>query len=33
MAAMSSDAVPAPSFEAGRSVEQMTVTGKARLLP
>lgn len=33
MAAMSSDAVPAPSFEAGRSVERMTVTGKARLLP
>jgi len=33
MAAMASDAVPAPSFEAGRSIERMTVTGKARLLP
>jgi len=33
MAAMASDAVPAPSFEAGRSSERMTVSGKARLLP
>jgi uncharacterized protein len=33
MAAMASDAVPAPTFEAGRSSERMTVSGKARLLP
>jgi predicted secreted protein len=33
MATMASDAVPAPTFEAGRSVERMTVSGKARLLP
>lgn len=28
-----SEAVPAPTFEAGRSIERLTVTGKARLLP
>jgi predicted secreted protein len=33
MATMASDAVPAPTFEAGRSLERMTVSGKARLLP
>lgn len=33
MAAMASDAVPAPSFEPGRSIERLTVTGRARLLP
>jgi predicted secreted protein len=33
MATMASDAVPAPTFEAGRSSERMTVSGKARLLP
>ena len=33
MAAMASDAVPAPTFEAGRSSERMAVSGKARLLP
>jgi hypothetical protein len=33
MAAMASDAVPAPTFEAGRTSERMTVSGKARLLP
>jgi uncharacterized protein len=26
-------AVPAPAFEAGRSIERLTVSGKARLLP
>lgn len=29
----SSDAVPQPTFESGRSIERLTVTGKARLLP
>jgi uncharacterized protein YggE len=33
MATMSSDAVPAPTFESGRSVERLIVSGKARLLP
>ena len=33
MAAMASDAVPAPSFEAGRSSERLSVSGKVRLLP
>lgn len=33
MAAMASDAVPAPTFEAGRSSERLTVSGRARLLP
>ena len=33
MATMASDAVPAPTFEAGRSSERITVSGKARLLP
>ena len=33
MATMSSDAVPPPTFESGRSSERMSVTGKARLLP
>ena len=33
MATMSSDAVPPPTFESGRSSERMTVSGKARLLP
>lgn len=33
MATMASEAVPAPSFEPGRSLERLTVTGKARLLP
>jgi len=28
-----SDAITAPTFEAGRSIERLTVTGKARLLP
>ncbi|MBA2547428.1 MAG: SIMPL domain-containing protein [Burkholderiaceae bacterium] len=28
-----SDAVATPTFEAGRSIERLTVTGKARLLP
>ncbi|MEP6607295.1 MAG: SIMPL domain-containing protein [Burkholderiaceae bacterium] len=28
-----SDAVPPPSFESGRSIERLTVSGKARLLP
>jgi uncharacterized protein len=33
MATMASDAVPAPTFEAGRSAERLMVSGKARLLP
>jgi predicted secreted protein len=33
MAAMASDAVPPPTFEAGRSMERISLTGKARLLP
>jgi hypothetical protein len=33
MATMASDAVSPPTFEAGRSVERLAVTGKARLLP
>lgn len=33
MATMASDAVPPPTFEAGRSAERLAVTGKARLLP
>jgi len=33
MATMASDSVPPPTFESGRSVERMAVTGKARLLP
>lgn len=35
MARMSAaaDSVPAPSFEAGVSIERLTVSGKARLLP
>ena len=34
MRAMSaSEATPAPAFESGRSIERLTVTGKARLLP
>jgi predicted secreted protein len=33
MAAMSSDAVPAPTFESGRSSERLSVSGRARLLP
>ena len=32
-AMQSSDAVVPPSFESGRSIERMTVTGKARFLP
>ena len=32
-ATMASDAVTPPAFEAGRSIERMTVTGKARFLP
>ena len=31
---MASDAgAPPPSFESGRSIERLTVSGKARLLP
>jgi predicted secreted protein len=33
IATMASDAVPPPTFEAGRSIERIAVTGKARLLP
>jgi predicted secreted protein len=33
MATMSSDAVPPPTFESGRSAERLMVSGKARLLP
>jgi uncharacterized protein len=33
MVAMSSDAVAAPTFEAGRSAERLAVSGRARLLP
>lgn len=33
MAAPASDAAPPPTFESGRSLERLTVTGKARLLP
>ena len=33
MATMSSDAVPPPTFESGRSAERLIVSGKARLLP
>lgn len=33
MATMASDAVSPPTFEAGRSVERLAVSGKARLLP
>ena len=32
-AMQSSDAVPPPTFESGRSVERLSVTGKARFLP
>ena len=32
-AMQSSDAVAPPSFESGRSIERLTVTGKARFLP
>jgi uncharacterized protein len=32
-AMQSSDAVPPPAFESGRSIERLTVTGKARFLP
>ena len=32
-ATMASDAVAPPTFESGRSIERLTVTGKARLLP
>ena len=32
-ATMASDAVTPPTFESGRSIERLTVTGKARLLP
>lgn len=32
-AQMASDAVTPPTFESGRSIERLTVTGKARLLP
>lgn len=32
-AMQSSDAVPPPVFESGRSIERLTVTGKARFLP
>jgi predicted secreted protein len=32
-AMQSSDAVVPPTFEAGRSIERLTVTGKARFLP
>lgn len=32
-AQMSGEAVPAPTFEAGRSTERLTVSGKARLMP
>jgi predicted secreted protein len=33
VAMMASDAVSTPTFEAGRSIERIAVTGKARLLP
>jgi predicted secreted protein len=33
MATMSSDAVPPPNFESGRSAERLIASGKARLLP
>jgi len=33
MATMSSDAVPPPTFESGRSVERLQVSGRARLVP
>lgn len=33
IATMATDAVPPPTFEAGRSAERIAVTGKARLLP
>ena len=33
MATMSTDAVPPPTFESGRSVERLQVSGRARLLP
>ncbi len=32
-AATASEAAPPPAFESGRSIERLTVTGKARLLP
>lgn len=32
-ATVASDAVTPPTFESGRSIERLTVTGKARLLP
>jgi predicted secreted protein len=32
-AMQSSDAMPPPAFESGRSIERLTVTGKARFLP
>jgi predicted secreted protein len=32
-AMQSSDAVPPPTFESGRSIERLSVTGKARFLP
>ena len=32
-ATMASDAAPPPTFESGRSIERLTVTGKARFLP
>ena len=32
-AMQSSDAVPPPVFESGRSIERLTLTGKARFLP
>ena len=32
-AMQSSDAVPPPAFESGRSIERLSVTGKARFLP
>lgn len=33
MAPMAAEGMPAPTFEAGRSVERLMVSGKARLLP
>jgi hypothetical protein len=32
-ATMATDAVTPPTFESGRSIERLTVTGKARFLP
>ena len=32
-ATMATDAVTSPTFESGRSIERLTVTGKARFLP